>query len=96
MALSRSGGGRGHRPAALAAVDPDDREAAAAMAQRLLAITDRSRVELQRRLERRGYTPSTAAEAVDRLAARGWVDDARLAEDLARRERGPAASATAA
>ncbi|HAW11177.1 MAG: regulatory protein RecX [Candidatus Dormibacteria bacterium] len=85
MALSRSGGGRGHRPAALAAVDPDDREAAAAMAQRLLAITDRSRVELQRRLERRGYTPSTAAEAVDRLAARGWVDDARLAEDLARR-----------
>lgn len=84
MTLTRSGGG-GRRPAAPVAVDPEDREAAAAMAQRLLAITDRSRGELQRRLERRGYAASTAAEAVDRLAARGWVDDARLAEDLARR-----------
>jgi regulatory protein len=55
------------------------------MAERLLAVTDRSRVELQRRLERRGYAAATAAEAVDRLEARGWVDDARLAEDLARR-----------
>ena len=72
-------------PAPPPAVDPEDRDAAAAMAQRLLAITDRSRVELQRRLERRGYAPATAAEAVDRLAARGWVDDGRLAEDLARR-----------
>jgi len=52
---------------------------------RLLAVTDRSRVELQRRLERRGYAPETAIEAVDRLQARGWVDDKRLAEDLARR-----------
>lgn len=85
MPLSRSGGGRGHHPGAPAAVDPEDRQAATAMAQRLLAITDRSRVELQRRLEGRGYAPSTAAEAVDRLAVRGWVDDARLAEDLARR-----------
>ncbi|MGA9114866.1 MAG: recombination regulator RecX, partial [Candidatus Dormiibacterota bacterium] len=65
MPLSRSGGGRGHHPGAPAAVDPEDRQAATAMAQRLLAITDRSRVELQRRLEGRGYAPSTAAEAVD-------------------------------
>jgi regulatory protein len=85
MPLSGSGGGGVRRPAAPAAVDPEDREAAAAMAQRLLAITDRSRVELQRRLERRGYAAATAAEAVDRLVARGWVDDARLAEDLVRR-----------
>ncbi len=55
------------------------------MAQRLLAITDRSRLELLRRLEGRGYAPATATEAVDRMAARGWVDDGRLAEDLARR-----------
>jgi regulatory protein len=55
------------------------------MAQRLLAVTDRSRVELQRRLERRGYAPDTATAAVERLQARGWVDDSRLAEDLARR-----------
>jgi len=88
MPLDGSGGLRGlrgRRPEAPPAVDPDDRDAAAAMAQRLLAITDRSRVELQRRLERRGYAPATAAEALDRLAARGWVDDARVAEDLARR-----------
>jgi regulatory protein len=55
------------------------------MAERLLAATDRSRVELVRRLQQRGYAPAAAAEAVDRLQARGWVDDARLAEELARR-----------
>ncbi len=85
MPFSRSAGLRGQRPNGPAAVDPEDREAAAAMAQRLLAITDRTRVELQRRLEGRGYAPATATEAVDRLAARGWVDDSRLADDLARR-----------
>jgi len=55
------------------------------MAQRLLAISDRSREELVRRLVRRGYTPEVARETVDRLQARGWVDDGRLAEELARR-----------
>jgi regulatory protein len=85
MPFAGSGGQRGRRYEPPPPVDPDDRDAAAAMAQRLLAVTDRSRVELQRRLERRGYAPETAIEAVDRLQARGWVDDNRLAEDLARR-----------
>jgi regulatory protein len=85
MPFASSGGQRGRRYEPPPPVDPDDRDAAAAMAQRLLAVTDRSRVELQRRLERRGYAPDTATDAVDRLQARGWVDDTRLAEDLARR-----------
>jgi regulatory protein len=85
MPFAGSGGQRGRRYEPPPPVDPNDRDAAAAMAQRLLAVTDRSRVELQRRLERRGYAPETAIEAVDRLQARGWVDDKRLAEDLARR-----------
>jgi regulatory protein len=85
MPSAGSGGQRGRRYEPPPPVDPDDREAAAAMAQRLLAVTDRSRVELQRRLERRGYAPDTATAAVDRLQARGWIDDSRLAEDLARR-----------
>jgi regulatory protein len=85
MPFAGSGGQRGRRYEPPPPVDPDDRDAAAAMAQRLLAVTDRSRVELQRRLERRGYAPDTATDAVDRLQARGWVDDTRLAEDLAQR-----------
>lgn len=85
MPFAGSGGQRGRRYEPPPPVDPEDRDAAAAMAQRLLAATDRSRVELQRRLERRGYAPATATEAVDRLQARGWVDDGRLAEDLAQR-----------
>jgi regulatory protein len=85
MPFAGSGGQRGRRYEPPPPVDPQDRDAAAAMAQRLLAVTDRSRVELQRRLERRGYAPETAIAAVDRLQARGWVDDNRLAEDLARR-----------
>jgi regulatory protein len=85
MPFAGSGGQRGRRYEPPPPVDPEDRDAAAAMAERLLAVTDRSRVELQRRLERRGYAPETAAEAVGRLQARGWVDDNRLADDLARR-----------
>jgi regulatory protein len=85
MPFAGSGGQRGRRHEPPPPVDPDDRDAAAAMAERLLAVTDRSRTELQRRLERRGYAPETATDAVDRLQARGWVDDNRLADDLARR-----------
>jgi regulatory protein len=85
MPFAGSGGQRGCQHEPPPPVDPEDRDAAAAMAQRLLAVTDRSRVELQRRLERRGYAPETAAEAVARLQARGWVDDNRLADELARR-----------
>ncbi|MGA3184272.1 MAG: regulatory protein RecX [Candidatus Dormibacteria bacterium] len=85
MPFAGSGSQRGRRYEPPPSVDPDDRDAAAAMAQRLLAVTDRSRTELQRRLERRGYAPDTATDAVDRLQARGWVDDNRLADDLARR-----------
>jgi SOS response regulatory protein OraA/RecX len=84
MSLGGSGGRRGRREPP-AAVDPNDRDAAAAMAQRLLAVTDRSRVELERRLERRGYAPAAAADAVEGLRERGWVDDGRLADNLAQR-----------
>src|ERR1019366_3257893 len=85
MPFAGSGGQRGCQHEPPPPVDPEDRDAAAAMAQRLLAVTDRSRVELQRRLERRGYAPGRAAGPVPRLQARGWVDDNRLADELARR-----------
>jgi regulatory protein len=83
--LPGSGEGLGHRHETPPAVDPQDTDGAAAMAQHLLAISDRSRDELRRRLLRGGYAPETAAEALDRLEARGWVDDGRLAEELTRR-----------
>ncbi|MGO8685939.1 MAG: regulatory protein RecX [Candidatus Dormibacteria bacterium] len=85
MPFPPSGGRRGLRAEPAPTVDPQDADAAAALAQRLLAITDRSRADLERRLGQRGYAPETAAEAVGRLQARGWVDDGRFAEELARR-----------
>jgi regulatory protein len=69
---------------------PLDAEAAEAQAQRLLAAGERSRSELRLRLLRAGAEPEVAAQVVARLASRGWVDDARVAESLVRRslERG--------
>jgi regulatory protein len=44
-----------------------------------LARRDRSAADLVAYLERRGSTPEDAAEAVERLEAAGYVDDARYA-----------------
>ncbi len=65
--------------------DPDDTDAAEAVAQRVLAASEKSCRELRERLQQRGFSAATAAAAVDRLAARGWADDLRLAEMLVRR-----------
>jgi regulatory protein len=44
-----------------------------------LARRDRSAADLVAYLERRGSTPEDAAQTVERLAAAGYVDDARFA-----------------
>jgi regulatory protein len=64
-------------------VDPDDEEAAAVAAERMLAAADRSGAEIRRRLGHQGFSPATTATTVARLEARGWLDDARLARGLA-------------
>ncbi len=69
-------------------VDPDDATAADATARRLLAASDRSRSEVRRQLEDRGFSRTAATATVDRLAARGWIDEERLADDLAERRVG--------
>jgi 5-dehydro-2-deoxygluconokinase len=57
--------------------------AAHAAALRLLTGRARTRAELVRRLEERGYTAAAVAEAVARLERVGLVDDAALAADVA-------------
>ncbi len=67
-----------------------DVDAAEALAQRLLASSDRTRAEVHQRLLRAGATEDVASNVVARLTSRGWVDDARVADSLRRRslERG--------
>jgi regulatory protein len=50
----------------------------------LLARREQSRRELSERLQRDGYTREETREALDRLAADGYQDDARFAEMLVR------------
>jgi regulatory protein len=50
----------------------------------LLVRREHSRKELTRKLAARGVEPQAAAEAVERLHAAGWQDDARFAESLVR------------
>jgi regulatory protein len=73
-------------------------EAAHAVALRLLTTRARTRAELRRRLEERGFEAAAVAETLDRLARVGLVDDEALAETVAqgRAERGLDASAIAA
>ncbi len=80
--LRRTSGRRPSTP------DPDDATAADATARRILAASDRSRSEVRRRLEDRGFSRPAATATVQRLAARGWIDDERLADDLAERRLG--------
>jgi regulatory protein len=58
-------------------------DAAHAAALRLLTTRARTRAELVRRLEDRGYAAAAVAEAVARLERVGLVDDAALAADVA-------------
>ncbi len=55
--------------------------------QRALALLSRrehSRKELTLKLVTRGLDPTAVEEAVERLAAEGWQDDARFAESVVR------------
>ena len=60
------------------------RRAAYDKALALLARREQSRRELSQRLQRAGYTRKETSEALDRLAADGYQDDARFAEMLVR------------
>ena len=50
----------------------------------LLTRREHSRLELARKLQRRGVEHAEAAAVIDRLADAGWQDDARFAESLLR------------
>lgn len=61
---------------------------------RLLGRRAHSRVELQRKLSRRGHAPEEVDSALDRLNELGYLDDRSFAEGLVRRRgaiRGPMA-----
>ena len=72
-------------------------DAAHAAALRLLTTRARTRAELARRLQDRGFEAAAVAEAVARLERVGLVDDAALAADVAetRADRGLDAPAIA-
>jgi len=66
-------------------------------AVRLLARRAHSRLELRRKLERRGYETEEVESAIGRLADLGYVDDAAFARGLVRHRsaaRGPLALAS--
>jgi regulatory protein len=64
--------------------EPGSPDAAYTRALRLLGVRSRGRVELARELERRGFEPSAAREALDRLEAQGWLQDLAAARALVR------------
>lgn len=53
-------------------------------AMELLTRREHSRRELTQKLVARGFEVEAAEQAVDEMAARGWQDDARYAEAMAR------------
>ncbi len=57
----------------------DDADAAREAALKLLDRTRRTRVDLERRLADKGFTPNATAEALDRLTRVGLIDDAEFA-----------------
>jgi regulatory protein len=78
----------GSRPVRRADADLEERTAASedaahAAALWLLETRARTRLELQQRLQRRGFQPGAIEGALDRLAAVGLVDDEAFARDLA-------------
>jgi regulatory protein len=66
---------------------PDSADAAEDAALRVLRGAGQSAASLQRKLERRGFTPDAAEEAVRRCTAAGYVNDAALAVSIAARHR---------
>ncbi|HZD68395.1 MAG TPA: regulatory protein RecX [Actinomycetes bacterium] len=82
------GGKAGSRPVRRAGGDLDDSKAASedaahAAALWLLESRARTRLELQQRLERRGFERGAIERALDRLSSVGLVDDEAFARDLA-------------
>jgi regulatory protein len=63
---------------------------AAQAALRALSAADRSRAELEQRLDAKGFTEEEREEALDELERLGYLDDGRTARERARRlaERG--------
>ena len=81
------------RPQATAASRPQATNALDA-GLRLLGRRAHSRVELRRKLRRKGYTDAEAETALSRLVELGYLDDQSFAEGLVRRRgaiRGPLA-----
>ena len=79
-------GTRRVQPGGAAPLDGDraaSADAAHAAALRLLTTRSRTRAELRRRLQERGYAAAAVAEAMVRLERVGLVDDAALAADVA-------------
>ncbi len=63
---------------------PANREIVSA-SLRLLAMRDMSRIEFERKLAAKEFTPEDIAEAVVWCEAEGWLNEARYAEVTARR-----------
>lgn len=61
--------------------DPTSLEAARAVAYRYLGHSARSHTEMERRLERAGFEPKVTETVLEELEARGWLDDAKFAQD---------------
>lgn len=59
---------------------PDPRQ----KAMELLSRREHSRLELIQKLVARGFEPEVAEQVVEDMATRGWQDDARYAEIMAR------------
>ncbi len=88
MTVRRAGGSRPVRRADPHGLEPElaaSADAAHAAALRLLEARARTRLELEQRLEQRGFEARAVAAALDRLAEVGLVDDWAFARDLAAR-----------
>jgi regulatory protein len=66
---------------------PESADAAEDAALRILRGAGQSGTSLQRKLERRGFTPEAASEAVRRCIDTGYVNDAAMAASVAARHR---------
>jgi regulatory protein len=76
--------GRSRRPRPAPAERSTDLDAAREAALKLLDRARRTRSDLARRLDERGFAAATIAEALDRLAGVGLVDDAEYARAFLR------------
>src|SRR5271165_3922165 len=67
--------------------EPSREEQARALCLRLLTARARTRAELLAQLAKRGYPGDVSAQALDRLAAVGLVDDTDFAQQWVRSRR---------